>query len=544
MTIDRPVVAIDFGSSHTVAVVRGVDGRCRPLLFDGSPLLPSAVYAPAPGGLVVGRDALHLAREDPTRLEPFPKRRIDDGQVWLGDREVPVVELVAAVLARVAGEARRVAGTLPAAVLTYPVRWGRRRREVLTAAASAAGLTVVDMVEEPTAAAAYFTTVLDRELHTGQALAVFDFGGGTVDVTVVRRTESGIQALATGGRDDLGGIDLDAVVVDQVGARLRDVDPERWARLEHPESQADLRDRGLLWQEVRQAREMLSRESVAPLFVPGMPSGTHVTRAEFESAAASLLDQAVTETARTIERSGLTPAQLAGVFLVGGASRTPLVAQMLHRALGVAPTVVEQPETAVAEGAARSAVVPAPSPLQLTPSFPPPPIVPVVATPPARRRRVARLVATATGIAVAVAVAVAAQWWDDGEPAANPSSPTSRSPDPSPSRADPCPTVDEAVAALNRLGPDPNGAVPAIAESPKCWGGYAYVVFANQAPDGVDPGAAAILVWEDGQWNVLVTSQDLCMAEGQTADQRPEWARGLPDEVLELAGCDPNWYVD
>src|SRR5690349_5162438 len=111
---DRPKLAympsagirlgVDFGTSNTVAVVRWPDGRSRPLLFDGSPLLPSAVYAEPDGQIIVGRDAVHSARLEPARFEPNPKRRIDEGTVLLGEREVAVNELVATVLRRVRDE--------------------------------------------------------------------------------------------------------------------------------------------------------------------------------------------------------------------------------------------------------------------------------------------------------------------------------------------------------------------------------------------------------------------------------------------------------
>src|SRR5690348_192577 len=104
-------LGVDFGTSNTVAVLAGPDGRARPLVFEGSELLPSAVWLGPDGTALAGRDAIHAARADPARLEPHPKRCVDDGTVLLGDAEVPVGELFAAVLERVAGEARRVAGT-------------------------------------------------------------------------------------------------------------------------------------------------------------------------------------------------------------------------------------------------------------------------------------------------------------------------------------------------------------------------------------------------------------------------------------------------
>src|SRR3954447_5782063 len=137
----RHALGVDFGTSNTVAVARWPDGRARPILIDGSPLLPSAVYAEPDGQLIAGRDAVHSARLEPARFEPNPKRRVDDGLVLLGDREVGVVDLIAAVLARVAEEFDRTVGGAPAgATLTYPATWGATRRLVLSDAAAEAGL--------------------------------------------------------------------------------------------------------------------------------------------------------------------------------------------------------------------------------------------------------------------------------------------------------------------------------------------------------------------------------------------------------------------
>ncbi len=115
----RHALGIDFGTSNTVAVARWPDGRARPLLVDGSPLLPSAVYVEPDGQIIVGLDAVHSARLDPARFEPNPKRRIDDGSALLGDRELPVVDLIAAVLVRVADEWHRAVGPVrPEVTLT------------------------------------------------------------------------------------------------------------------------------------------------------------------------------------------------------------------------------------------------------------------------------------------------------------------------------------------------------------------------------------------------------------------------------------------
>src|SRR3954451_23277845 len=122
-------MGVDLGTSNTVAVLRWPDGRTRPLLVDGAPIMPSGVYADPSGRLLVGRDAQRLAGLDPARFEPNPKRRIDEAAVLLGDREVPVVDLLAAILGALARGTVEAVGFLPPAVLTYPAAWGSRRRE-------------------------------------------------------------------------------------------------------------------------------------------------------------------------------------------------------------------------------------------------------------------------------------------------------------------------------------------------------------------------------------------------------------------------------
>ncbi|MEV0609849.1 hypothetical protein AB0I61_26115 [Polymorphospora rubra] len=101
---------MDFGTSSTVAMLAAPDGRARPLLFDASPLLPSGVFADRAAGLLLtGADAERAAAAHPAGFEANPKRRIDDGTIWLAEREIIVTDAIAEVLTRVSDEARRVA---------------------------------------------------------------------------------------------------------------------------------------------------------------------------------------------------------------------------------------------------------------------------------------------------------------------------------------------------------------------------------------------------------------------------------------------------
>jgi molecular chaperone DnaK len=340
----RHALGVDFGTSNTVAVARWPDGRARPILIDGSPLLPSAVYAEPDGTVIVGRDAVHSSRLDPARFEPNPKRRIDDGLVLLGDREVPVADLIAAVLARVAEEWHRAVGpVLPEATLTCPATWGATRRSLLAEAAARAGLTDARLVAEPVAAATYFAEVLGRDVPIGSVVVVHDFGAGTFDASVVARTSSGFEVLAVDGQDDIGGLDVDAAIIEHLRT-------DEWRRLLEPTTLEERRARRQLWDEARIAKERLSRNQSADFVVPLLDTEVHLTRDELERVARPVLDRTVRVTKGLLDWADLPAGRLAGVFLVGGASRIPLVATLLHRELGEAPVVIEQPELVVAEG--------------------------------------------------------------------------------------------------------------------------------------------------------------------------------------------------
>jgi molecular chaperone DnaK len=340
----RHALGVDFGTSNTVAVARWPDGRARPILVDGSPLLPSAVYAENDGTLIAGRDAVHSARIDPARFEPNPKRRVDDGLVLLGERELPVVDLMSAVLARVAEEWHRAVGSVPTDVtLTCPATWGATRRTLLADAATRAGLENARLVAEPVAAAAYFAEVLGRDVPIGAVVVVHDFGAGTFDASVVARTSSGFEVMAVDGRDDLGGLDVDAAIVEHLRT-------DGWQRLLEPATVEERRAQRQLWDDVRIAKERLSRAQSADFVVPLLDTEVHLTRDELEELARPVLDQTVRVTKGLLDWAELPAGRLAGVFLVGGASRIPLVATLLHRELGEPPVVIEQPELVVAEG--------------------------------------------------------------------------------------------------------------------------------------------------------------------------------------------------
>ncbi|MEU7873986.1 Hsp70 family protein [Dactylosporangium sp. NPDC049140] len=393
-------LGIDFGTSSTVAVLALPGREPRPLLFDGSPLLPSAVGLDPTGRLVVGRDALHAAVGAPGSVERYPKRCIDDGTVLLGDTEHTVAALFGAVLGRVLDEAARAAGGPPSeVVITHPAAWGGERRSVLRQAVAPRS---VRLVSEPVAAAHHLVSVAADRLPDGTAALVYDFGAGTFDATVVRRNGAGLawEVLATQGRPDSGGLDIDAAIVAHLERALPD--EAAWRRLNEPDSPADRRARQQLWENVRTGKESLTRAGQTLIHVPLLDVEVPLGREELDALAAPVLARC-TETTRAV--LGLAGVDAGTILLVGGASRMPAVAATLHREFGVEPLTLDQPELAVAEGsleAGDSAIE------AVDDSGDWPFATPLPAPAPVRPRRTRVLMAAGAGLAVAAGVAAVA----------------------------------------------------------------------------------------------------------------------------------------
>ncbi|WP_433062368.1 Hsp70 family protein [Dactylosporangium sp. CS-033363] len=402
------LLGIDFGTTHTVAVLVDPDGATVPLLFDASPLLLSGVHLAPDGQLLTGHDAARGALSDPGRSEPNPKLRVDDGTVLLGDTELPVHALIAAPLRRVYQEAVRHAGrSIDGTVLTHPASWGAQRRDVLLRAAEAAGLPGVTLVPEPVAAAAYHARASGRPLPAGAVIAVYDLGGGTFDVSVVRRTAEGWAILATAGLDDVGGIDLDAALADHIGRTAGAVDARKWRRLVEPVDAAGRRVLKGFRDDVRGAKEQLSRTASTTVRVPLLEVEAYLSREEFEAVAARPLIRTVDLVDAVLRQAGVDPRGLTGLYLVGGSSRIPLVATLLHQRFGLAPTLVDEPQTVVAAGSVAAAGTPVQAPQGATftaPPMPPPPLQPPQApvAKPVNRRSRGPLVAAAIVIAALV----------------------------------------------------------------------------------------------------------------------------------------------
>jgi molecular chaperone DnaK len=346
-------LGIDFGTSYTVAAV-ATEGTVTVVDVEsnGRSRMPSSVFMSPDGEILVGTAAQHQAVFAPERYEPTPKRALGEGDVFLGDDLVPVTDLVAAVLRRVYTEASRQQGeSAPNAVfVTHPADWGETRLGVLREAIEQADLSGYSLVAEPIAAAARIGL---RTTAPGQFVAVYDFGGGTFDAAVLRRTPEGFDVAGPpAGRDPLGGEDVDQRIINYLGEVLSGDDPERWALLDNPADVNWRRNAAGLRTEVQRAKETLSEVSVCQLWVPGLERDIQLTRAELEKLIANDIDATVDALEQVLSDANTGAGDIAGIYLVGGSSRIPLVADTIWRRLGVRPAVQDNPKSVVAMGAA------------------------------------------------------------------------------------------------------------------------------------------------------------------------------------------------
>ena len=354
-------LAVDVGTSYTAAaVVRFDEGasplpECLPLGLRGSSV-PSVVYYPEEGPVLVGEAAERRGLDSPGRVVREFKRRVgDDVPFALGTLTVRPEDVFATVARWVASRAAEREGEFPSAIfLTHPAAWGIHRLTAIRDALAAHGLDNVTLLPEPEAAALHYASQV--RVEEGSTIAVYDLGGGTFDTAVLRKSGgSRFELLGRpDGIEDLGGADFDTAVFRYVaqhtGTALTDLDP------------ADPTGMGALTRlrrECVEAKEALSADSEAtiPVLLPGFQQQVRLVRTEFEA----LIEEPVRDTVDALEQSlarlHLEPADLSAVLLIGGSSRIPLVAQLVSEQLDRPIAVDADPKSSICLGAAVAAVL-------------------------------------------------------------------------------------------------------------------------------------------------------------------------------------------
>ncbi|WP_255770534.1 Hsp70 family protein [Pseudarthrobacter sulfonivorans] len=361
------VLAIDVGTSFTAAAIAKND-LGAPSVPESLPLglrgtsVPSVVYYPEEGPLLIGEAAERRGLDDPGRVVREFKRRIGDSvPLAVGTLSLQAEDIFATMAHWVVDRAAEREGAPPSEIIiTHPAAWGGHRTSAVLAALAARGLHNVTLISEPEAAALYYASQV--RVDDGSTIAVYDLGGGTFDTAILRKDGRGHFDLlgSPDGIDGLGGADFDAEVLRHVAAHTGDalaaIDPE------DPGALAAL---ARLKRECVEAKEALSADSEANIavFLPGAQQQVRLVRSEFEA----MIDEPIRETVDALERSleqlGLEPDDLTAVLLIGGSSRIPLVAQLISAQLDRPIAVDADPKSSICLGAAVAALRAAPAPV-------------------------------------------------------------------------------------------------------------------------------------------------------------------------------------
>jgi len=359
----RHAVGIDLGTTHSlVAAVRSGVAECLPDR-DGEVILPSAVRYLADGTTRVGRDALAGAVSDPTNTIVSVKRLmgrgladvsnagrlaydfVDSAEGMVRLRTAAGVKSPVEVSAEILATLRQRAedtfdAELHGAVITVPAYFDDAQRQATKDAAELAGLNVLRLISEPTAASiAYGLDNASEGLY-----AVYDLGGGTFDISLLRMTGGVFEVVATGGDSALGGDDIDAALADWALARAG----------VRAESAGDRRAAVIA---ARAVKEALSGDErgVFRCTVARAEVAQPIERGDLEAIARPFIDRTIAAVRQVVRDAKVDKAAIDGIVLVGGSTRMPLVRRAVGEFFGREPLTNLDPDQVVALGAARQA---------------------------------------------------------------------------------------------------------------------------------------------------------------------------------------------
>jgi len=355
----RIAVGIDLGTTHSlVAAVRNGVAECLPDT-DGRVILPSVVRYLPQGGRQIGHEALAQQINDPGNTIASVKRLMGRGladvsqpgklpyalvdapgmvRVRTIDGEKTPVEVSAEILATLRYRAEDTFNDdLYGAVITVPAYFDDAQRQATKDAAQLAGLNVLRLINEPTAAAiAYGLDNASEGIY-----AVYDLGGGTFDISILRLSKGVFEVIATGGDSALGGDDYDRALAEWM---LK----EAGLTAETPEDQARI------MAEARQAKEALSDEEIvtAELELSSGAVDLSLNRDQFEACTVALTARTMTAVRKVLRDAKLAVDEVQGVVLVGGSTRMPVIRRTVGEFFGRAPLTNLNPDEVVALGAA------------------------------------------------------------------------------------------------------------------------------------------------------------------------------------------------
>jgi len=379
MATKSKIIGIDLGTTNSVvAVMEGSD----PVVItntEGSRLTPSVVAITKSGERLVGQVAKRQAITNPEntifsikrlmgrkftdaevqkarKILPYKIVEANNGDAWveLAGKQYSPPEISGMILAKLKADAEAYLGeTVTQAVITVPAYFNDSQRQATKDAGRIAGLEVLRIINEPTASSLAYG--LDKKKD--ETIAVYDFGGGTFDISVLALGEGVFEVKSTNGDTFLGGDDLDQRVIQWIAEEFR------------KESGIDLRNDRMALQRLKEAAEkakielstVMTSEINLPFVTADASGPKHLTmtltRAKLEQLVGDLVENSLNPVKRAMEDAKLAPSNIDEVVLVGGQTRMPLMQQVVQRYFGKEPHKGINPDEVVAVGAAIQAGV-------------------------------------------------------------------------------------------------------------------------------------------------------------------------------------------
>jgi len=364
------IVGIDLGTTNSlVAIVE--EGAPRVIAdLDGSRLVPSVIYFDQAGEVLVGNRAKEKMIDKPENtifsIKRFMGKGINDVRedlpllpfnvsadsehiirLKIFGRDYTPPELSAFILRDLKRNAEAALGEeIKNAVITVPAYFNDAQRQATKDAGRIAGLDVLRIVNEPTAASLAYG--LDKK-NRG-TIAVFDFGGGTFDISILKITEGIFEVLSTSGDTHLGGDDIDEQLIRLVLADLKEIGGQR------PNSEVQefaLRPQiPAIRKAVNKAKEALSSTETADIVVENLQYRRSMSRMEFNKLMEPIIERTLRPCRQALQDAGLKPPEIDEVVMVGGSTRIPLVRQRVQELFGRVPHTELNPDEVVALGAA------------------------------------------------------------------------------------------------------------------------------------------------------------------------------------------------
>jgi molecular chaperone DnaK (HSP70) len=347
-------LGIDFGTCYSSAALL-LEGVPTPIPAPLTPgyALPSSVFITEQGEILVGQAAENKRQKNPQRYRREFKRDLGSPDPYtFGNTFMLPEELVTEVLKKLKGEAEKVSQargekSLTDVLITVPATYSSYKRNLMQEAAKKAGFRKIELLEEPVAAAIYYSR--HAQINDGDIILVYDLGGGTFDATLMQRQEDKYQFLGMPkGLANCGGKDCDCLIYQHLKSNCSENLSQQL------ESKDAWRVKAMVGDYCRDLKHQLSEQLKASVYIPlggGDLESFELTRDIFNKMISPLIEETLDCCEQLVRSAGKNWQQVNRLLLVGGSSRIPYVKEAIERRFNISPFLVDKPELAVCLGA-------------------------------------------------------------------------------------------------------------------------------------------------------------------------------------------------